>query len=86
MHLTHSELSLYLASLEGDTSAMMVLANQNRRGISTSKNCTTAALYYMDVAKRVYVEYFLEHSFYKDRANFQQHLYLKERINPETLV
>jgi hypothetical protein len=72
MHLTHCELNLYLASLESDVSAMMVLANQNRRGISTTKNCTAAALYYTDIVKRVYVEDFLQHSFFRDKKNFKQ--------------
>lgn len=59
MHLTHSELYLYLAALSKEPQAMMVLANQNRRGISTSRNCTAAALYYSELVKQIYVEDFL---------------------------
>lgn len=86
MHLTHSELELYLASAMGHLSSMMVLANQNRMGISTKKNCTTAALYYMEMAKKIFVDDFLKHSFYRDRQNFEEQLYLKEKINTDSLI
>lgn len=64
----------------------MVLANQNRRGISTTRNCTAAALYYTELVKQVYVEDFLSHSFYRDPENFERELYLRNRISTDNLV
>lgn len=55
MHLTHSELMFYMASMHEHPSAMMVLASQNWKGISMKNNCTAAALYYVELVKKIYV-------------------------------
>lgn len=65
---------------------MMVLANQNWKGISMKNNCTAAALYYADLVKKIYVEEFLDHSYYREKIAFEEELYLRELIDPETLI